>query len=199
MVRQKYPNKMTLAVGDGANDVAMILKAHVGVGIAGREGMQAARSSDYAIGKFKYLKPLLFYHGREAYRRVSWLICYNFYKNFLYVIVQYQFGIFSVFSGQTLYEAWVYQLYNMCFTGAASFIWGLFDLEHEKHQFLSYPRLYRVGMEGRLFSVKVFWLWNLYAIYEAALVLFCMHQNYLTVDDSGKTYNFWAGGHMVYF
>ena len=168
---------MTLAVGDGANDVAMILKAHVGVGIAGREGMQAARSSDYAIGKFKYLKPLLFYHGREAYRRVSWLICYNFYKNFLYVIVQYQFGIFSVFSGQTLYEAWVYQLYNMCFTGAASFIWGLFDLEHEKHQFLSNPRLYRVGMEGRLFSVKVFWLWNLYAIYEAGLILFLMYQN----------------------
>ena len=72
---------------------------HVGVGIAGREGMQAARASDYAIGKFKFLKPLLFVHGREAYRRVSYLVCYNFYKNILYVIVQYYFGFYSVFSG----------------------------------------------------------------------------------------------------
>ena len=87
MIRIRFPNKMTLAVGDGANDVAMILRAHVGIGIAGREGMQAARASDYAIGKFKFLKPLLFCHGREAYRRISWLVCYNFYKNILYVIV----------------------------------------------------------------------------------------------------------------
>ena len=108
MIRHRYPQKMTLAVGDGANDVAMILKAHVGVGIAGREGMQAARSSDYAIGKFKFLRPLTFVHGREAYRKVSYLVCYNFYKNFLYVIVQYWFGFYSVFSGQTLYEPWIY-------------------------------------------------------------------------------------------
>ena len=99
MIRQRFPKKMTLAIGDGANDVAMIMRAHVGIGIAGREGMQAARSSDYAIGKFKFLRPLLFYHGREAYRRISFLVCYNFYKNFLYVIVQFYFGFYSVFSG----------------------------------------------------------------------------------------------------
>lgn len=127
MIRNKYPDKMTLAVGDGANDVAMILRAHVGIGIAGREGMQAARASDYAIGKFKFLKPLLFFHGREAYRRISFIICYNFYKNFLYVIVQYYFGFYSVFSGQPLYEAWVYQQYNICFTGAVCFYWGVMD------------------------------------------------------------------------
>jgi len=63
----------------------MILKANVGVGILGKEGMQAARSADYAIGQFKYLKDLLFVHGRECYRRNSFLILYNFYKNALYV------------------------------------------------------------------------------------------------------------------
>ena len=61
---------MTLAVGDGANDVALILKANLGVGIVGREGMQAARFSDYSIGKFKFLRTLLFFHGRESYRRI---------------------------------------------------------------------------------------------------------------------------------
>ena len=69
MVRNSDPDKTTLSIGDGANDVSMILKAHVGIGIAGKEGQQAARSSDFAIGQFKFLKPLLFVHGREAYRR----------------------------------------------------------------------------------------------------------------------------------
>jgi phospholipid-translocating ATPase len=41
---------MTLAIGDGGNDVVMIQEASIGVGIAGREGLQAARAADYAIG-----------------------------------------------------------------------------------------------------------------------------------------------------
>ena len=85
----------------------MIMKAHVGVGIAGKEGMQAARSADFAIGKFMFLRPLLFVHGREAYRRNADLICFMFYKNVLYVIAQYYFGVFSVFSGQTMYDPWL--------------------------------------------------------------------------------------------
>lgn len=44
---------VTLAIGDGANDVAMIQKANVGVGIAGQEGLQAACASDYAIGQVR--------------------------------------------------------------------------------------------------------------------------------------------------
>ena len=38
MIREKFPKKVTLSIGDGANDVSMILKAHVGVGILGKEG-----------------------------------------------------------------------------------------------------------------------------------------------------------------
>ena len=201
MIRERFPKKMTLAVGDGANDVAMILKAHVGVGIAGREGMQAARSSDYAIGKFKFLRPLLFMHGREAYRRISWLVCYNFYKNILYVIVQYYFGFYSVFSGQTLYEPWIYQLYNVTFTGGAIFYWGIFDFEFEKKRFIQEPLLYKVGLEGKLFNTKVFWMWQLYALYQALIVLFIgmvFTQESFTAAD-GRSYNFWASGHVVYF
>ena len=53
LVRRNVPSAHTLAIGDGANDVDMIMEAHVGVGIAGAEGVQAANSSDYAIGRFK--------------------------------------------------------------------------------------------------------------------------------------------------
>ncbi|ELU45769.1 haloacid dehalogenase-like hydrolase domain-containing protein [Rhizoctonia solani AG-1 IA] len=42
---------MTLAIGDGANDVSMIQAADVGVGISGEEGLQAVNSSDYAIAQ----------------------------------------------------------------------------------------------------------------------------------------------------
>lgn len=108
MVKKRYPEKRTLSIGDGANDVSMILGAHVGVGILGKEGQQAARSADYAIGQFKHLKSLMFFHGREAYRRNSMLILYTFYKNFLYVSCQYMFGFYSSFSGQPLYEQIIY-------------------------------------------------------------------------------------------
>jgi P-type E1-E2 ATPase len=41
---------LTLAIGDGGNDVRMIQEANIGVGISGREGLQAARAADYSIG-----------------------------------------------------------------------------------------------------------------------------------------------------
>jgi len=92
MMRERQPDKTTLAIGDGANDVNMITAAHIGVGISGLEGQQAARSSDYAIGQFKFLKNLLFFHGREAYRRNSISIGYMFYKNILETIPIYMYG-----------------------------------------------------------------------------------------------------------
>ena len=76
LLKTKYPGKITLAIGDGSNDVNMLNVAHVGIGIRGREGLQAARASDYSIAKFCYLKNLLFYHGREAYRRNGYLVLY---------------------------------------------------------------------------------------------------------------------------
>lgn len=42
---------ITLAIGDGANDVGMIQAAHVGIGISGVEGLQAACASDYSIAQ----------------------------------------------------------------------------------------------------------------------------------------------------
>lgn len=71
---------MTLSVGDGANDVAMIQEADVGVGIAGEEGRQAVMSSDYAIGQFRFLQRLVLVHGRWSYRRLAETIANFFYK-----------------------------------------------------------------------------------------------------------------------
>jgi phospholipid-transporting ATPase len=92
--KEKIQNT-TLAIGDGANDVNMITAAHIGVGISGLEGQQAARAADYSIGQFRFLKNLLFVHGREAYRRNSYLVLYLFYKNILYVLPIFYFGFQS--------------------------------------------------------------------------------------------------------
>ena len=86
MVRVAKPSVITLAIGDGANDVNMITAANVGIGIVGKEGAQAARASDYAISEFRFLRRLMFYFGRESYRKNSFLIFYNFYKNVMLVL-----------------------------------------------------------------------------------------------------------------
>ena len=87
------------AVGDGANDVPMILQASIGIGLFGLEGTQAVRSADFSINQFKDLKKLLLVHGRWGYRRVAWMICYYFYKNIALALCEIYFAIYNGFSG----------------------------------------------------------------------------------------------------
>jgi len=53
-----------LGVGDGSNDVSMIQKASIGVGLFGVEGGEASKVSEIAIHRFNQLHRLIFYHGR---------------------------------------------------------------------------------------------------------------------------------------
>jgi phospholipid-transporting ATPase len=119
--------RISLAIGDGANDVSMIQEAHVGVGIFGREGTQAARASDYAIVQFCHLKKLLCVHGRYSYLRVTGIIQYSFYKNLSFTLSMLYFSFYNGFSGQTLYDSWVITLYNIVFTSIPPFFFGLFE------------------------------------------------------------------------
>ena len=74
---------MTLSIGDGANDVAMIQEANVGCGLLGLEGSQAAMSADYAFGQFRFLTKLLIVHGRWSYLRIA-----DMHANFFYKVSQ---------------------------------------------------------------------------------------------------------------
>lgn len=86
----------SLAIGDGANDVGMILTADVGVGIYGKEGSQAARSADICIGEFKFLRNLLFAHGHIVLRRHSIMLYQTIFKNILLAMSGYFSGFISV-------------------------------------------------------------------------------------------------------
>jgi phospholipid-transporting ATPase len=86
---KRHLKSLLLAIGDGANDVSMIQAAHVGVGISGMEGLQAARSADVAIGQFRFLRKLLLVHGAWSYSRISRVILYSFYKNITLYMTQF--------------------------------------------------------------------------------------------------------------
>lgn len=87
-VKSKIGDSITLAIGDGANDIAMIQEAHVGVGISGKEGLQAARISDYSIAQFRFLQKLLLVHGRWNYVRTGKYILATFWKELMFYLVQ---------------------------------------------------------------------------------------------------------------
>jgi phospholipid-transporting ATPase len=105
-----------VAIGDGANDVPMIMQAHIGIGIRGLEGTQAVRIADFAINQFSHLQKLLLVHGRWGYKRVSYMICYYFYKNMLLALCEIYFHFFNGFSGQIYFIDWLPLLYNSFFT-----------------------------------------------------------------------------------
>ena len=113
MVKQGiHPSPITLAIGDGANDVGMIMKADVGVGISGKEGLQAANSADFSIAQFKFLRRLLLIHGRWDYRRMSKVVLYSFYKNVVITLTLFFFNSLASFSGTSFYQSTIYSVYN---------------------------------------------------------------------------------------
>jgi phospholipid-transporting ATPase len=89
LVKKYKKDSVSLAIGDGANDVSMIQAAHIGVGISGVEGLQAARSADVAIAQFRFLRKLLLVHGAWSYHRTSKTILYSFYKNITLYLTQF--------------------------------------------------------------------------------------------------------------
>lgn len=107
---------VTLAIGDGANDVSMIQMADIGVGIQGEEGTQAVMASDFSIPRFKFLKKLLLVHGHWNYDRLARLILYFFYKNAGFVLVLFWYQVHCGFSGSVMIDAMYLMLFNLFFT-----------------------------------------------------------------------------------
>ena len=162
MMKTFQPKAKTLSIGDGGNDVSMIMEAHIGVGIYGEEGMRAVQSGDYAIGEFKILHRLLLFHGRTNYIRNSELVQYFFYKNFVFTMIQFIYAFYNNFSGQTIIDDWFITLYNLLFTslplGARACI--DFDVKPEDGKVVSkmLPFLYLEQQYHPIFTVLNFGL-----------------------------------------
>ncbi|XP_026187029.1 probable phospholipid-transporting ATPase IA isoform X4 [Mastacembelus armatus] len=197
---KKQVKVITLAIGDGANDVGMIQTAHVGVGISGNEGLQAANSSDYSIAQFKYLKNLLLVHGAWNYNRVAKCILYCFYKNIVLYIIEIWFAFVNGFSGQILFERWCIGLYNVIFTALPPLTLGIFERSCRKENMLKYPELYKTSQNAMGFNTKVFWAHCLNGLFHSVILFWFPLKAFQhdTVFGNGRTPDYLLLGNMVY-
>merc|ERR1712072_784601 len=97
---------------------------------------------------------------------------YMFYKNVLMVLPQWWFGIYALFSGQTIYFDGLYQIYNMAFTGLPIFVTGTLDKDISAEFSLAYPQLYSDGKRKEFFNTRLFWSYMVEALFEGMLIIF---------------------------
>ncbi|CAJ0929896.1 unnamed protein product [Ranitomeya imitator] len=171
---KKYKKAVTLAIGDGANDVSMIKTAHIGVGISGQEGMQAVLSSDFSFAQFRYLQRLLLVHGRWSYIRMCQFLRYFFYKNFTFTLVHFWYAFFCGFSAQTVYDEWFITLYNLVYTSLPVLGMSLFDQDVDDRWSMEYPQLYDPGQKNRYFNKKEFMKCVIHGVYSSSFCSLCL-------------------------
>ncbi|KXH59856.1 phospholipid-translocating P-type ATPase [Colletotrichum salicis] len=172
---------MTLSIGDGANDVAMIQEADVGVGIAGEEGRQAVMSSDYAIAQFRFLSRLVLVHGRWSYRRLAETVANFFYKNVVWVFGIFWYQIYCDFDVTYIFEYTYILLFNLLFTSVPVVVLGVLDQDVSDKVSLAVPQLYRRGIERAEWTQTKFWLYMLDGVYQSVMVFYIP---YLTVSST---------------
>ncbi|KAL6435705.1 hypothetical protein ACFW04_005540 [Cataglyphis niger] len=191
---KKNKSAVTLAIGDGANDVSMIKTAHIGVGISGQEGLQAVLASDYSIGQFRFLERLLLVHGRWSYYRMSKFLRYFFYKNFAFTLCHIWFAFFCGFSAQTVFDPMYISVYNLFYTSLPVLAVGIFDQDVNDKNSLMYPKLYTPGLQNLLFNKKEF-CWSALHGFYASCVLFLVP--YGTYKDGVSPKGYVLSDHML--
>ncbi|XP_015219700.1 phospholipid-transporting ATPase IH isoform X8 [Lepisosteus oculatus] len=198
LIKASKEHPITLAIGDGANDVSMILEAHVGIGIMGKEGRQAARNSDYAIPKFKHLKKMLLVHGHYYYIRIAELVQYFFYKNVCFIFPQFLYQFFCGFSQQPLYDTAYLTLYNISFTSLPILLYSLIE-QHVNMDILKRdPSLYRDIAKNSLLRWRIFIYWTFLGVFDAVVFFFGA---YFLFDNTTFTSNgqlMTANTHMMF-
>ncbi|RDX68847.1 Phospholipid-transporting ATPase 1, partial [Mucuna pruriens] len=177
---------LTLAIGDGANDVSMIQMADVGVGICGQEGRQAVMASDFAMGQFQFLKRLLLVHGHLNYQRIGYLVLYNFYRNAVFVYI-----LCTAFSTTSALTDWSSVLYSVIYTSIPTIIVGVLDQDLSHRTLLQNPKLYGAGHRHEAYNMQLFWITMIDTLWQS-LVLFYIPL--LTYKDS--TIDIWSMGSL---
>ncbi|XP_066278383.1 phospholipid-transporting ATPase VA-like isoform X1 [Branchiostoma lanceolatum] len=173
---------MTLAVGDGANDVSMLQAADIGVGIMGQEGMQAVMASDFSTPRFSFLRRLLLVHGHWCYYRLATVVAYFFYKNAAFVFVLFWYQLMNGFSGSAPGDQYYLLFFNILFTSAPQIVLGVLDQNLPDDALSAFPELYAVGRESRTYRREHFW-WNICdALYQSAVMFFIPYGAYADSD-----------------
>ncbi|KAK4122150.1 phospholipid-translocating P-type ATPase [Parathielavia appendiculata] len=177
-IRRQAPSAVTLAIGDGANDIAMIQASHVGIGISGREGLQAARISDYSIAQFRFLQRLLFVHGRWNYVRSGKYILGTFWKEVVFYLLQAHYMRYNGYTGTSLFESTSLTVFNTIFTSLPVIIPGIFERDLSAETLLAVPELYTFGQKNKGFNVPQYVGWMFMAVVESAMIFYSVYYIY---------------------
>lgn len=172
MKSSRSPAPVCCAIGDGANDVSMIMEAHVGIGLFGKEGRQAVRASDYALAKFKFLKRALLFHGYHYYVRTANLVQYFFYKNLVFTLTQVLFGIFSLFSSQSIYVNLYLLIYNITMTSVPIIVYGIFEQRLPEAILMNIADIYKSISKNKLLSWSKFATWIAFSVWHGLVIFF---------------------------
>ncbi|XP_067947974.1 phospholipid-transporting ATPase IF-like isoform X2 [Watersipora subatra] len=185
LVKESKSNPTTAAIGDGGNDVSMIQEAHVGIGIMGKEGRQAARSSDFAFGRFRFLQKTILVHGHNYYVRLAILVQYFFYKNVAFITANFWYIFFSAYSATSVYDTLFLTFYNMTFTSLPIYLYGLFEKDIPPKTLLNNPELYRKMRRNVLLNPQHFVLWNLVGFWHSFVTFFGVFLVYYVQHELG--------------
>ncbi|KAK1059223.1 drs2 neo1 protein [Friedmanniomyces endolithicus] len=196
-IRSRIPSALTLAIGDGANDIAMIQACHVGVGISGKEGLQAARVADYSISQFRFLQRLLLVHGRWNYMRTAKFITWTLWKEFWFYLMQALYQHHNGYTGTSLYENASLTVLNTLFTSLCVIVPGIFEQDLKAETLLAVPELYAYGQKNKGLNLPYYLQWMLLAVSESMIVWFITWASYghfAQMSDNGL----FAQGNLVF-
>lgn len=190
---KKRTSDMTLAIGDGANDVSMIQMADVGIGISGQEGRQAVMASDFAMGQFRFLVPLLLVHGHWNYQRMGYMILYNFYRNATFVFVLFWYVLYTGFTLTTAITEWSSVLYSVIYTAVPTIVVAILDKDLSRRTLLKYPQLYGAGQREENYNLRLFIYIMMDSVWQSLAVFFIPYLAYRkSAIDSASLGDLWT-------
>ena len=169
---RKYTGKRVACVGDGGNDVGMILESNVGIGIVGKEGRQASLAGDFSINQFSFLKRLILWHGRQSYKRSALLSQFVIHRGLIISIIQAVFTLIFYNVSIPIYNGYLMLGYSTIYTSLPVFSIVL-DEDTGVQQALDYPPLYKTLQKGRSLSFKTFLIWVWKSIFQGGFIMFC--------------------------
>ena len=164
-----HTRKRVACIGDGGNDVSMIQAADVGVGVAGKEGRQAALAADFAVAQFRDLTRLLVWHGRNSYKRSAKLAQAVIHRGLVIAVAQAAFAVAVGGRPAALFTDWLWVGYATAYTQLPLF--GLvLDRDVEPRLATLYPELYKELAPGQSLSYRTFAAWLAVSVYQGLAV-----------------------------
>ncbi len=150
--------------------MSMIQEANVGIGLLGKEGMQASLAADYSISKFKHLSTLILWFGRVSYKNTATIAKFVIHRGLIISFIQFIFSITFYCSAIPIYNGILILGYSSIYT-ALPVISLLLDRDTDMKAVLDFPPLYKEILKGRELTIKAFLWWFNKSLFQASVIM----------------------------